>query len=234
MDQIIHTKQVHCFGDSWAYGAELTEPQRQEHPFVHWFSRELNLDYKNYGEEGASLGIILHRLVSHIKLIDEQDIVLIIIPPDTRWYDENEKKGFYSLMNWQREDYFKSINNKTLAWFIYHHALFIYAIQKILDDIGCYYIMAHNYGQIEETAQFNLKIDYAKFLNKIDLTNLLSEIPHNWNSYKDKSLLDDDGPTYNHEFSGKYFKGCENHPNELGHKRIAVLLLEKYHNDNKK
>lgn len=227
--------KVLCFGDSWAFGAELVQPQHKEHPFVHWVAKELNLPYKNYGEEGASLGIILHRIVSNVKNINPQDIVLVIIPPDTRWYDENEQKGFYSLMNWQKEDYFMSINKKTLAWFKYHHALFVYTIQKILNDTGCYYIMAHNYGQINETAQFNLNIDYDKFLSNTDLTNLLSEVSHVWRSYSEhlppRNRWDEDGPLYNHEFSGKYFKGTVNHPNELGHKRIAELFLEKYHYD---
>jgi hypothetical protein len=230
--------KVFCFGDSWAYGAELNRPQVLEHPFIHWFASELGMGYKNYGEEGASLGIILHRLVTQIKNITKRDIVLIIIPPDIRWYDENRREGFHSLMNWRQEDYFKSLNNKTLAWFKYHHALFIYSIQKILDDTGCYYIMAHNYGQIEETKNFNLKIDYDRFLSTADLTNLLSEVPHNWRSYADHmpfdQQMDEDGPLYNHEFSGKYFKGTVNHPNELGHKRIAELFLEKYYNDSKK
>jgi len=223
--------KIICFGDSWAYGAELQNPQFTEHPFVHWVANEINLPYVNYGEQGASLGIILYKIVKQITNIKKQDIVLVVIPPDTRWYDENEREGFHSLMNWRRDDYFKSLNNKTVEWFKYHHAIFVYTIQKILDDIGCYYIMAHNYGQIDEIKKFNLRVDYSKFLSEIDLTNLLSEVPHDWQSYADRYV---DGPLYNHEFSGKYFEGCVNHPNELGHKRIAELFLEKYKHDNQK
>lgn len=223
--------RVICFGDSWAYGAELERPQIVEHPFVHWVANALDIAYRNYGEEGASLGIVLHRIVSQLAQINKDDIVLVIVPPDTRWYDENEREGFYSLMNWRRDDYFKSLNDKTVEWFKYHHAIFVYTIQKILDDVGCYYIMAHNYGQIDEIKKFNLSINYSRFLSEIDLTNILSETPHNWFSYADRYV---DGPLYNHEFSGKYFTGCVNHPNELGHKRIAELFLEKYNYDNQK
>ena len=28
-------------------------------------------------------------------------------------------------------------------------------------------------------------------------------------------------------FTGIYFEGCENHPNELGHRKIAELILHK-------
>jgi hypothetical protein len=224
---------IYCFGDSWGAGAELST---EECPFVHWFAKSLGTNYKNYSKEGSSLGIILHTLVETISSIKKDDTVLIIIPPDARWYDENRAQGFYTLMNWQRKDYFKFLNNKTLEWFKYHHALFIYTIQKILTDIGCYYIMAHNYGQINETQKYGLSINYQKFLSDIDLTNLLSEVPTTWLSYPNHlppdRMFDQDGPPDN-IFTGKYFEGCKQHPNELGHKRIAELLLEKYNRDKK-
>ena len=99
---------IFCFGDSWGAGAEL---KFNEHPFVHWVAKELGSNYKNFSKEGSSLGIILHTLVEQITAITKNDTVLVIIPPDARWYDENAEKGFYTVMNCQREDYFKS-----LAW----------------------------------------------------------------------------------------------------------------------
>lgn len=220
---------IYCFGDSWAYGAELQHPQVIEHPFVHWFAQALNLTYENHGEEGASLGIILHRLSSTLSKINQDDIVLVIIPPDVRWYDESEEKGFYTLMQWQKEDYMKSLNNKTVEWFKYHHLLFIYAIQKSLNDIGCHYILAHNYGQLPTNDKYKFNIDYNKFLSHADLTTLLSSQSHplRWDSYQ----LEVDGPMYSHELPGKYFQGTVCHPNELGHKRIAEMFLEKYRNE---
>jgi hypothetical protein len=224
---------IFCFGDSWGAGAEL---KIGENPFIHWVADSLKLEYRNFSKEGDSLGMILHTLVSKNSYISKDDLVLVIIPPDARWYDENEKKGFYTLMNWQRDDYFKFLNNKTLEWFKYHHALFIYTIQKILNDIGCYYVMAHNYGQIRETEKYKLKIDYTKFLSDIDLSNLLSEESKTWLSYPEdlpaSRRFDQDGPPEN-LFTGKYFEGCKNHPNELGHKYIAKLILEKYNSDKK-
>lgn len=218
---------IFCFGDSWGAGAEL---KRGEKPFVYWLASALQADYKNFSKPGYSLGMILHTLVVKHSDIKKDDLVVIIIPPDARWYDENKEKGFYTLMNWQRDDYFKFLNRKTLEWFKYHHALFIYTIQKILNDIGCDYIMAHNYGQINETKKYNLHIDYTKFLNNNDLSTLLSENNKIWLSYPDKlppeNLFDQDGPPDN-LFQGKYFEGCKSHPNELGHKRIAELILEK-------
>jgi hypothetical protein len=224
---------IFCFGDSWGAGAEL---KFNEHPFVHWFAKELGSNYKNFSKEGSSLGIILHTLIDQITAITKNDTVLVIIPPDARWYDENAEKGFYTVMNWQREDYFKFLNNKTLEWFRYHHALFVYAIQKILNDIGCYYIMAHNYGQIKELQKYKLQIDYQRFLSDTDLSNLLSDKPKIWKSYPEdlppEHRFDQDGPPDN-LFTGKYFEGCKCHPNELGHKRIAELMIQKYNRDKK-
>ena len=213
--------KIYCFGDSWAYGAELKETEK---PFVHWFAEELGIEYTNLGQEGASLGIVLHTLVMNIDKITADDIVLVIIPPDVRWYDENASQGFYSLMQWMKEDYMKSLNNKTVEWFKYHHLLFIYSIQKLLDDMGCVYIMAHNYGQLPDNSKYKIPVNYNKFLSNIDLTNLLSDKHDPWPSYQ----LKIDGPMHKHDFHGKYFEGNIDHPNELGHKQIAELMLAYY------
>lgn len=224
--------RVFCFGDSNAAGAEL---QPHEHPFVHWFAEKTNAAYTNYGREGSSLGLILHSLVMNQSEITKDDVVLFVVPPDSRWYDENEEQGFYTLMNYQRDDYFKFLNNKTLEWFRYHHALFIYTAQKILNDIGCYYLMTHTYGQVDEYEKYHLAIDYSKFLSELSITNLLStNASVIWRSYPEvlpkTHQLNQDGPHF-YDKESPYFKGTYGHPNELGHKRLADLMFEKYCND---
>lgn len=219
--------KVMCFGDSWAAGAEL---KGNEKPFVHWVGQELGLPYDNYGREGSSFGLILHSVITNIARIDKNDIVLVVVPPDTRWYDESEEKGFYSLMNWQRHDYFNFLNNKTLEWFIYHHAVFLYTMQKILQDIGCTYILCHNYGQIDDYKKYQLSIDYSKFLSDKSLTELLSPNPTVWQGYphavEQEHRYDQDGPP-DDIFSGQYFQGCKQHPNQSGHQKIASMIVEK-------
>lgn len=215
------------FGDSWAAGAELLDDQK---PFGHWMAQELNITWTNHGREGSSLGLILHALIQQLAVIKENDLVIVIIPPDTRWYDENQEQGFYSLQNYQRQDYFKFLNNKTLEWFRYHHAGFIYTMQKILNDVGCRYIMAHNYGQVNQYQKFNLNVDYDQFLNECSLTELLSGHSIEWKSYPEHLPLDrrydEDGPS-SKVFVVPYFAGCQCHPNEFGHKLIAQLFVDK-------
>lgn len=227
--------KVFCYGDSWAYGSELEQPQIVEHPFVHWFSQKLDLPYINYGQEGASLGIVLNKLSQTIDNISKDSIVLIIVPPDTRWYDENEQQGFYTLTSSSnsskmKNEYILSLNNKTIEWFIYHHMLFIYSIQKLLNDRGCYYIMAHNYGQLPNSDRYHFPIDYDRFLDKdSDITNMLTSKTANWKSYNFES----DGPTHDHgSWYGEYFEGKQCHPNEAGHQKIAELLYNKFIKDN--
>ena len=222
------SNRIICFGDSWGAGHELYSNQ---HPFIHWFAEALSMPYINKSVSGSSMGQILHTIISTLPTMTSDDIMLIVIPPDVRWYDENEIDHFYTYIGRDSDEYYNFLNNKSVEWFKYHHAMFIYCIQKILDDVGCKYIMAHNYGQIVDIKKYGLKIDYDHFLSEDSLTVILSDSTDEWHSYPVNSPLknrfDDDGPQHTY-FSGKYFEGCIYHPNETGHKEIARLLLEKY------
>ena len=223
---------IYCFGDSWAAGAELKPGQQ---PFVHWVAQQLNQPYTNFGKRGSSLGLIVHSIAQQLPKIKSGDLVLVVVPPDTRWYDQNPEQGFYSISVDQQHDFLKFINYKTLEWFKYHHALFMYLIQKMLTDCGCAYIMMHNYGQIFGTEKYNFCLDHTKFLNQHDLTTLLTKQHDSWIWPDDHDVLVN-GIDFNHTdgppveaFSGPYFEGCESHPNEQGHQEIARLILQKYH-----
>jgi len=208
---------VFAFGDSWAFGSEL-DFDTGDKPFVHWFAEALGMPYKNYGQEGASLAIILNKIVAQFYQLTKDSIVLVIIPPDVRWYSETQEKGFYTIKDW--DEYVRVAGDHSMDWFVYHHAMFIYTIQKLLNDRGCQYIMAHNYGSIERLENYNFPIDYNKFLSKKDLTSILSNRFNLW----DRLFHDPEASL----FTGEYFEGCIHHPNLLGHKRIAELMLEKY------
>lgn len=233
---------VYCFGDSNGAGADLNPGEK---PFIHWFSKELGLGYQNYSENGASLGIIQHRLIINHKKITKDDIVLIVIPPDTRWYDQNKKAGFYSLVNYDIEDYYtKFLNKKTLEWFEYHHTLFTYTIQQILNNIGCYYIMFLSAGRLGGS-HYELDIDYNTFLSNEDMLNFLSKEKVIWDNYPHHLQPEEHQFMYNGAPWGSWdltspLIGSDGdptekggHPTELGHKYISNMLLEKYYNDKK-
>ena len=220
--------KIWCFGDSWAYGSEL---KKNEEPFIHWISLALKLPYINLGQEGRSLGVIVHDIVQKCHLISHSDIVFVIIPPDVRWYDQNRERGFYSITtNTKRENLEQSqelpkqwVGGKTKEWFTYHHAIFIYIIQKIFNDINCKYVLAHNFGKLE-IDKYNLKIDKSKFLSTRSLQSLLTNTDN-------IELKDTIWGIDSNICTGNFFEGCRfGHPNELGHKLIAKMLLHKLKN----
>jgi hypothetical protein len=163
--------KIFCFGDSNGYGSDLLPGGK---PFVHWIANAKGLEYSNYAEPGASLGIVQHRLVVRLGEITKDDFVIVVVPPDARWYDESEEDGFFSFANYDTVEYYeKFLGKKTLEWFEYHHALFTYTIQQLLNGIGCRYVMFLTAGRLGGQ-HYNLPIDYDKFLSDEDMLNFLS------------------------------------------------------------
>ena len=101
---------IYCFGDSWGYGIELKE---NEKPFVYWLAKDLEEEFKNFSVSGNSYPVIVTQIFDNIRdsnenfsvseviklksgsFIYKNDIVLIVIPPDIRWMDQ-EGKHFIS------------------------------------------------------------------------------------------------------------------------------------------
>ncbi len=211
-------EKLFVFGDSWGFGSELKMPEEQ--PFGSCLGKLLSASVINNSNPGASLGLITKNLTEYLADIMPDDFVIIIIPPDVRWYDQNEQRGFFSMYRMEEDSYLVFLQEKTQDWFEYHHSLFIYAIQKMLEDRGCDYLLAHNYGQLPDFVKYNLIVDGDRFLSKYSLTELLTGKIGDWQSYQ----LDTDNPP-EVEFTGPYFEGKICHPNEQGHKHIADLFL---------
>ncbi len=199
---------IYCFGDSWGAGAELN---RGEKPFVKLF----NKPYKNYSFGSNSYPKIVSQIFDNIHKINNKDIVLIVIPPDTRWMDQNGD-GFIPHML-KDDGYIDWVIDKDEYWFRYHASLFTYSIQSALDSIDCVYLFMHNYGgEFIIDDRFKSLINTNNFLNiKKSLTTLL-EANDEFVAWKG------DGPTLS--FNSKYFEGNVNHPNQLGHYRIKELI----------
>jgi len=224
-------KKILCFGDSWAAGAELN---RDEYPFVHWFAEKFDLPYENYGKEGSSLAEILFKIVTAPD-ISADDIVLVTIPPDARSYDEENEQIITTTIYEGNSSYEAGRDlkpeflHRSIFWFEYHHLLFINCIQKALDEIGCDYILMHTYGILPSDEKYNLHTNRKKFLSDQSLSWILSELETECNNYPKGTYLSNVklNPTAPPDilFKGKYFEGNFNHPNELGHKKIAELLL---------
>lgn len=217
-------RNLFVFGDSWGHGSELDLPK--EKPFGHWLKLLLNCQhFENASQPGASLGLVVQRLVGYLKNISDKDLVVIVVPPDVRWYDQSSSQGWFPLY---LEDprYATFLQDKTVEWFEYHHALFLYTAQRILEDIGCDYVLTHNYGKMPDLDSYGLKNQTDRFLSNHSLTTLLSGKDIPWNVYQFES---DEPPL--EVFSGRYFEGKICHPNEEGHKIIAELIFNKINKD---
>lgn len=213
-------EKLFIFGDSWGFGSELKMPK--ENPFGYWLSKLLNAELRNNSSPGASLGLIAKLVTEHLSDISARDLVIIVIPPDVRWYDQSERRGFYSMYRMEEKSYLMFLQEKTVEWFEYHHSLFIYVIQKMLEDRDCDYLLTHNYGQLPDFTKYNLIVDGDRFLSKYSLTELLTGKTSDWHTYQ----LDTDNPPPA-DFTGPYFEGKICHPNEQGHKQIAQMFLDR-------
>lgn len=218
---------IYCFGDSWGAGAELNKGEK---PFVALFGKP----YKNYSFEGNSYPMIVSQVFDNIHKINNEDIVLVVIPPDIRWMKQ-DGKGFKPHML-KDDGYIDWVIDKDEYWFRYHSSLFTYSIQSVLDSIGCTYLFMHNYGgEFIVDDRFKSLINTDNFLDiKKSLTTLLeaNDIYQAWE--KDVTLENIiDGPVSvspfveiknRKVFNSKYFEGTASHPNQVGHYRIKELI----------
>ena len=207
---------LYVFGDSWGYGSELTVSER---PFAYSLSILLETDFLNYSQEGMSLGHITARVLSKIEKITSNDYVVVIVPPDVRWYHIDDEFEFESL-SIDNSTYKAELQNYTLPWFIYHHSLFIYTICCALATKTNKFVLAHNYGKLIIDDRFATLINKDCFLSEKSLTDLLTG-----DTWELNYSLEHDGPSSS-VFTGKYFEGKICHPNGLGHIQIAKLLYK--------
>ena len=215
---------IYCFGDSWGAGAELNKGEK---PFVELF----NKSYKNYSFEGNSYPLIVSQIFDNIHKINNEDIVLVVIPPDIRWMEQNADVFIPHML--KDDGYLEWVIHKDEYWFRYHASLFTYSIQSALDSIGCTYLFMHNYGgEFTIDKRFKSLINTDNFLDiKKSLTTLLEANDRYQAWQKDENLID--GPVSESPFvvlknrkvfNSKYFEGNANHPNQLGHYRIKELI----------
>lgn len=207
-------RRVFCFGDSWGYGSELKLLQG-ERPFAKLVAEKIGCDVENRSRPGRSLGLIVRDIAKLAAKIQDDDLVLIVVPPDSRWYTE-----------WQTLDYENNafFIDKTDAWFEYHHQLFVFAICEMLEKVGCEYMLMHNYGRfpLEKQEYWFSGFHHDRFLSTKSLTEILSD------SDVDSTMSPIVIETSQHQlFRGIYFQGCDFHPNQMGHEKISQLVLEK-------
>lgn len=200
-------KKLVTFGDSWAYGTELTASQK---PFGYWIAESLGYEFENYALEGTSIEHMIIRLQDYIGRNTQPTTAIFFISDPRRslyWEHDNPLNE-----NWQtyrpaglarpgHQAYFKYIQSDQLDQ--HESQVFILALQRICE-------------------QYNIKDYYLQGWVEIDW--------HYFGIDKDKiyphtatQILDIDFPNVT---ESQYFIPNKHHPNELGHKKIAQELLQ--------
>lgn len=219
---------LYCFGDSWGYGSELD--LSYEVPFINVLAEKSNVEFINHSQQGSALGKITHTIFQNT--FQKEDFVIIVVPPDTRWYYENINNGISSLFQMSLEHlngtsdlhmkefihYIDTISHKKI-WFQYHTSLFIFSIQQYFETTSTNYMFVHNYGIINPYGVFDTIIKKHKFLDfNRSLTSLLTGVED-----YDIIKLNKDTPNPN-IFVGEYFEGNGSHPNQKGHIKIGEMI----------
>ena len=142
---------IYCFGDSWGKGEELNF-DAGEKPFVHWVAKELGENYVNKSSGGGAFGYQCVQFFNNLYKIEKSSLLLVVIPPDIRWYDESYGEfstiSMYSGQVQTAKRYWEIFGKRTKEWFIYHQSLFMFSIQQACKQKGLKLLMMHNYGDL--------------------------------------------------------------------------------------
>lgn len=149
------------FGDSWAYGWAGQDIPAFTDNYINLLGEKLGCaEVENLARPGLGLGIITEVFMSNSPRIEKNDIVIITLPPDSRWYSPKQEilPDYPSNMATisisgagpTSEKYAKFLDliDYDLYWFEYHNSLFVTAIADACERIGCECLMQHNYGML--------------------------------------------------------------------------------------
>lgn len=218
--------RIVSFGDSWAYGAELKNPEIENYSYL--LSKRTSIPYYNYGANANSLQFITTEIFQKYTP-QTDDFILVCVPPDIRSLGERLDGSFMSVFTTIPEEqtptlekkqfyHFIDVISQLKSWSPYHQLLNLFSIQSYFKSLNIPYLFFTNFGYIDFTFNFQGKIDKNHLLEK-SLTTLLGGNDSNICP----SRFSVDGPTPD-IFTGKYFKGNNTHPNLEGHKIIADTI----------
>ena len=225
--------RIISFGDSWAQGCGLENMKTE--CYTGQLSDRCNIKSINWGSGGNSFKVITSQILQHYEY-EQNDIVLLCLPPDIRDMGENSNGHFIPLTISTKQDqndqkdkfvsqqlkYFTEIMTQFQNWSQYHLYLNLFAVQSYFKSLNIPYIFFTNYGYIDWGFNFNAHIDRSHLLSKYSLTTLLggkdmNQFPNYYN--------DHDG--FKMEWLPKLSKNFipfDSHPSKKGHKIIADTI----------
>ena len=184
-----------------------------EKPYVYGVSQELGCESMIRANVGKSLGVITSTLLKDISngvdnfdgtkyILDDKTLLLIMVPPDTRWYTQTRGQESFTELRIGEEEHKHFLIGKGRYWFQYHQSMFISTIHQTLRHHGIPYLTMNNYGRFDCIDSLSPLIDWDKHMYRdSDLTSKLQR--------------------------GHDFAFDNEHPNQSGHDKIAQWCLEK-------
>ena len=184
-----------------------------EKPYVYDVAKELGCVSMIRANVGKSLGVITQTLLQDISkgvdnfdgtqyILDDKTLLLIMVPPDTRWYTHDGNGEQFTELRIGEEEHKNWIGNKGRYWFQYHQSMFISTIHQTLKHHNIPYLTMNNLGKFECIDSLSPLVDWNKHMFRdSDLTNRL----------KKPNDFCNDG----------------SHPNQHGHNKIAQWILQR-------
>jgi hypothetical protein len=220
--------QLINLGDSWAAGHGVSEHCR----YANLLADKYQAKIIDLSESGDSLGVVLWKFIKYLEnhQLTEQDLVLVTMPPDIRWYQwskfsrpECDFNGMSISGNHDSYIQFLDGCNADTGWFKAHAGLFCTYIINHCKLHNIQILIQHNYGtltDIPEPFATQLKQSVADYDHSMWNWLGLTEWQDN---YADIHV---DGPPGVPPPDNSYMLPNDNHPNQAGHSLIAEKLYE--------
>ena len=217
------------FGDSWAYGDELTE---YEKPYGQLIAEHLGYNYFNYARIGSSIPALVLQLKKYINDHPDEDTTAIFFLTDysrtVAWENEKEINVIASGAPGDKDAVWFDTHLDSDYYKFYHDEFGIFQAENILMalqfickryNIKDYYIIGWTKWDIDT---IGVDVDKIYMEGKKSCLELFSDEDDPINPPIKKSITQ----FYNLYNYDKFIAPKACHPNQLGHKTIANALIE--------
>ena len=228
-------------GDSWTYGYELTEEKRTTSSYPVIVSSVFDMECVNLGEVGSSIEYMLYALTKNRHLVNDGDIIFFNLTSKYRflWIEEDgtpavtlqlmarKKATDYKIVKESFEKYF--VNEQYIDW-------------KAVSVLNSLYLLSKELGatpvflNIFSRTRFEDSCLIPKENWLLPQSTCIAEYILGYISNKDLVVVEDMPDLSISEWEQtkplveKYIKPHKQHPNELGHRKIAEELIKEIKN----
>lgn len=202
------------FGDSWAAGHDLATDEKC---YLQLVAEQLDIPYHNFAVGSSSVPHMIVQFQNFVETIyfpqNQYHAVFFLTAQERNFcYDQDNKQIVHlSPSSTPGHDYYKMYNNE-LGEFVFNSA--VLALQRLCHvySIKDYYVSGWQINKLWPS------IDRTKFWRQGQ--NAVTELFHDHKGFV--NLLD----LLKQRPKNLYFGSTHDHPNQLGHERIAQELID--------